>query len=247
MKRRLLSAVGVIFALLFVVCIVFAIKSFAPADNPQPISTSSGNLSESTFQTTFEAYESPIDFKKIKKDAPDVIAWLEIEGTDISYPIVFREDDNSYYLRRDIHGNYSHSGSLFIENFNKPDFDDPVTVIYGHNLRSGGMFAPIQKIFTNSETFFKHQNLTVYLPDKELHYRVFCGVPLDNSHILYYHNFKNRDVFENFFNDAFNTRSLLTIRDESIEINPDDKVVMLSTCINNDKTKRYVVMAVLTD
>lgn len=247
MKHRLLSSLGVIFALLCLICIVFAIKSFVPDDKPEPINTSAVSQSEKTTQPVTETYKSPIDFEEIKKDAPDVIAWLEAEGTGISYPVVFRENDNSYYLRRDIHGNYSNGGSLFIENYNKPDFDDPVTVIYGHNLKSGAMFAPLQKIYTNPETFSEHQNLTVYLPDKELHYRVFCGVPLDNSHILYYHNFKNSDVFENFFSDAFNTRSLLAVRDENIEIHPDDKVVMLSTCLTNDKTKRYVVMAVLTD
>lgn len=192
-------------------------------------------------------YVSPIDFGGILEKSPDVIGWLDISGTDISYPVVFRPDDNDYYLRRDIYGNYSKAGSLFIENYNSPNFNDPVTVIYGHHLSSGEMFGKLQEIYTNSETFFEHNEFTVYLPEKELHYRVFCAVPLDNSHILYYHNFNNKNIFENYFKEIFETRSLLAVFDNSVELTPDDRVVMFSTCFESDYSRRFVVMGVCID
>ncbi|MBQ4603157.1 MAG: hypothetical protein IJB16_01005, partial [Clostridia bacterium] len=60
----------------------------------------------------------------------------------------------------------------------------------------------------------------------------------------YYHNFNNSLVFEKYFKDVFETRSLMAVFDENITISPGDKVLMLSTCFETDYSRRFVVMAV---
>ena len=241
-SKKILSAAAILLAVLCVACIVTAIYLEKEPDIPNTDKVYTTKASE-VFATTSK-YESPIDFDSLKNESSDIIAWLEIDGTDISYPVLFREGDNSYYLRRDIYGKYDKNGSLFIEDYNKSDFNDPVTIIYGHHMSSGAMFGKLQEIYTNPETFSKHSKITVYMPEKELVYRVFCAVPLDNSHILYYHNFNNRLIFEEYFKEVFGTRSLLAVFDETVSVTPDNKVLMLSTCFSTDYSRRYVVMAV---
>lgn len=244
-KRKALTAGGIILAILCIICVVLALSLEKETNIPEVTATSSPTSIQASENNTEKAkYESPIDFKKIQADTPDVFSWLRIDGTDIDYPVVFREGDNSYYLRRNIYGEYDRNGSLFIENYNKTDFNDPVTVIYGHHMSSGAMFGKLQEIYTNPEKFETHQKITVYTPEKELIYRVFCAVPLDNSHILYYHNFNNSLVFEKYFKDIFETRSLMAVFDETVTIKPGDRVLMLSTCFETDYSRRYVVMAV---
>ena len=246
-KSKTLTVIGVVLAILCIVCVVFALYLQREPDIPTfPTTGQSSDISCETSQKK-EEYVSPVDFKKIRKETPDVFSWLKIDGTDIDYPVVFREGDNSYYLRRNIFGEYDRNGSLFIEDYNKTDFNDPVTVIYGHHMSSGAMFGKLQEIYTNPETFNKHSKITVYTPEKTLIYRVFCAVPLDNSHILYYHNFDNGLVFEKYFKDIRETRSLMTVYDETITIKPGDRVLMLSTCFETDYSRRYVVMAVCED
>lgn len=243
-KKKALTALGIIFAVLCILCVLFALYLEKEPDIPNPgLSSVQPTKAAETFTESIK-YESPIDFQSIQNDSPDVFAWLKIEGTDIDYPVVFHEGDNSYYLRRDIYGKYDRNGSLFIEDYNKTDFNDPVTIIYGHHMSSGAMFGKLQEIYTNPETFDTHSKITVFLPEKEIIYRVFCAVPLDNSHILYYHNFDNSLVFEKYFKDIYETRSLMAVFDETVSIKPGDKVLMLSTCFETDYSRRFVVMAV---
>ncbi len=241
--KNFFTASGILFAVLCIILTVVAVYLNKEPLKPD-ITMSQVITSASETFTETDKYISPIDFESIQKDASDVIAWLSIDGTDISYPVVFREGDNSYYLRRNIYGKYDRNGSLFIEDYNKADFSDPVSIIYGHHMSSGAMFGKLQEIYTNPKTFSEHSDITLFLPEKELKYRVFCAVPLDNSHILYYHNFSNATVYENYFKEVFETRSLMAVFDENISVKYGQQVLMLSTCFSSDYSRRYVVMAV---
>lgn len=241
-KRNVFAILGIVFAVMCILCAVLAILSGEKIELPDYTATQVTKATE-TFTESVK-YQSPIDFKKLQNESQDIIAWIKIDGTDIDYPVLFRKGDNSYYLRRDIHGNYNRNGSLFIEDYNKTDFSDPVTIIYGHHMSSGEMFGKLQQIYTNPETFKNHNKISIYTPEKTLVYRVFCAVPLDNSHILYYNNFNSKLEFEQFFEKIYSTRSLLSVFDETISVTSDDKVLMLSTCFETDYSRRYVVMAV---
>lgn len=244
-KQKSLLIIGCISALLCVICVFLAVRFSRKPELPDSENASDAVISKISETITEPVkYKSPVDFDKIQKDSPDVFSWIKIDGTDIDYPVAFREGDNSYYLRRDIYGNYDRNGTLFIEDYNKTDFNDPVTIIYGHHMSSGAMFGRLQEIYTNPETFKAHQKITVYTPEKKLVYRVFCAVPLDNSHILYYNNFNNKLEFEQFFTNVYNTRSLLSVFDEAVKVTPDDRILMLSTCFETDYSRRFVVMAV---
>ena len=251
-RRRFLTVLGVTFAVL---CVVGTIVATLVTRNASPgfekftlrpaVTQADDDPAGTGTQTRPE--KSAIDFKTLMKESEDVIAWLRINGTSVDYPVMFREGDNGYYLRRDLYGKYSNGGSLFVEDYNNPDFSDPVTIIYGHHLGSGEMFGRLQATYTNAETFKKCQEIIVYFAEKELHYKVFCAVPLDNAHILYYHDFNNEAVYENYFAQTFQIRSLQAVFDETYKPQFGDLVLMLSTCYSTDYSRRFVVMAKLTD
>ena len=242
-KKNTTLIIGIIFALICTICVILALFiGRKPSELPEQTINYTTELSE--IFTEKSKYKSPIDFKKLQNESSDIFAWIKIDGTDIDYPVLFREGDNSYYLKRNIYGEYDRNGSLFIEDYNQTNFNDPVTIIYGHHMSSGAMFGKLQQIYTNPDAFNTHSKITVYTPEKTLIYRVFCAVPLDNSHILYYNNFNNSLEFEHLFDKVYNTRSLLSVYDETVKVKPDDKVLMLSTCFETDYSRRYVVMAV---
>ena len=78
----------------------------------------------------------PIDFAALKEKNPDVYAWISIPGTAIDYPVLQRENDNTYYLDHTIDHEEKTEGAIFTENYNNTDFEDPNTVIYGHDMRT---------------------------------------------------------------------------------------------------------------
>ena len=85
-----------------------------------------------------------VDFNKLEEINPDVIAWIEIPGLEISYPVV-QGRDNDYYLHHLITGENHKSGSIFMDFHNQEDLSDRNTIIYGHNMKDGSMFGGLKK------------------------------------------------------------------------------------------------------
>ena len=66
----------------------------------------------------------------------DMAGWITIDGTDIDYPVMQGKDNNAY-LNTDPFGNYSLTGSIFLDSRSSPDFSDEYSVIYGHHMDYG--------------------------------------------------------------------------------------------------------------
>ena len=78
----------------------------------------------------------------LKKDYPDLVAWIEIPGTPLSLPVV-QGKDNDYYLNHDIEKSRNALGVPFMDYRNKADFSDQNTIIYGHRVKNGKVFHPL--------------------------------------------------------------------------------------------------------
>ena len=85
-----------------------------------------------------------IDWKKLKKTNPDIIAWIVVPGTKIDYPVLSCHRWNEY-LHKDYEGKDSRPGSIFVQPETAKDFSDFHTIIYGHNMRNKSMFGSLHK------------------------------------------------------------------------------------------------------
>ena len=79
-------------------------------------------------------YVSVIDFAVLDSQNPDVVAWIQIPGTQINYPVV-QGKDNDYYLHRDLNGQKSTAGTIFLDYADRADFSSLHNVLYGHHIR----------------------------------------------------------------------------------------------------------------
>lgn len=259
-RRGIYILAGVILLLAAAVCGVWIFKdTYAPrvvvsesmalsaTATPITITPEPGETAEAaeTPEPTAEAYECPVDFAALRSVNSDIYAWLEIDGTNISYPIVQDPSSNTFYLNHNSDGNYSANGAIFSEDYNTPDFSDPVTVLYGHHMKSGAMFGKLQQYFSDGAFFSQTDKIVVYTPEEKLEYGVFAAVPYSNEHLLYNYDFTNDSVFESFFEGVFNVRSLEAQFREEYAPQPGDKVLVLSTCLSSNNTRRFLVMAVL--
>lgn len=201
--------------------------------------------SEVQADTDVEYVTIPVDFKALKKINPEIYAWIYIPGTQISYPVLQHEGDNSYYLHRSETGDYYTGGCVFSEDYNKKNFKDRMTVLYGHNLRTGKMFAGLND-FSDAQYFEQHRYMYVYLPDRELVYEIFASYPHSNEHLLLNHDLNNREEYDKFFNDVLNSRSLLANFVEGVVPDYDkDKVLTLSTCLRVNNQQRCLLQGIL--
>ena len=188
--------------------------------------------------------EIPIDFETLTRANPDVYAWIQIPGTQVDYPILQSSEDDSYYLTHTIDGEEKTEGAIYTEQLNNKDFTDPNTVIYGHNMRNESMFGSLHW-YEDREFFDENRELTIYLPDKILHYRIFAAYVFDNRHILQSFDFTNKTEYQGYLDSIFALKSVSNNIDTSAEVDSDDRIVTLSTCNAGRDEERYLVQAVL--
>ncbi len=89
--------------------------------------------------------EIPVNsrFYALLEQNEDTIGWLDVEGIDISLPVV--QLDNSFYLKHNFYGEESSHGTLFLSRYNtadpnSEDYPDDCLIIFGHNMLDGTMF-----------------------------------------------------------------------------------------------------------
>ena len=186
----------------------------------------------------------PVDFEALQAENPDIYAWITIPGTNVDYPILQREGDNGYYLNHSVDGTENIAGAIFTEDYNSKDFTDPNTIIYGHNMKNGSMFRTLHN-YHDREFFDKNRDITIYMPDKILHYTIFAAYLYDSRHLMLSYDFGDLDVFRGYLDSVRNIRDMNAFVDTDIPVTENDKIITLSTCYKGQADRRYLVQAVL--
>lgn len=162
---------------------------------------------------------------------PDYMAWIEVDGTSINYPIVQADEK---YLNRDFYGNESVSGSLFVSRSQEP-FRNLNTIVFGHNMKDGSMFSGLKK-YLDKTWFENHSIIKIQFKGHSLSYKVFSVqvVPEEDT-ASYVYQFSNGE-YEDFLKEL----SLNSLLDSGKEID-NAPIITLSTCYGTGK--RLIIAA----
>lgn len=107
-----------------------------------------------------------IDFDGLRAMNGDIVAWIQIPGIGVDYPVV-QGKDNDHYLHYTFDGKANKAGSIFLDYRNRADFTDSKVILYGHNMKDGSMFSNLKKF--QDAGFRKEQGrVLIYLPGKVL-------------------------------------------------------------------------------
>ena len=184
----------------------------------------------------------PVDFEYLLSQNQDIIGWIVVDGTAIDYPVLYDDTQFRVYLNHNYLHAYSPYGSVFMLGENDPDFTDFNTVIYGHNLIDGSMFATLHN-FEDQAFFDEHRTIMVYTPDRVLTYEIFAAYRTDNLNVILKYPSTTREERQAYIDHIY-SHEVKAIFDPSIEVTPDDRIITLSTCIANP-AYRYLVQGVL--
>lgn len=192
------------------------------------------------------AHLSSIDFTELQALNPDVYAWISVPGTEIEYPILQHATDNSYYLNYNIDGSYGYPGCIYTENMNAKDFTSNHTVIYGHNMKNGSMFAGLHN-FSDQDFFDTYKQVLIYTPSQTFVYQIFAAYVYDDRHLLYSFDFEDSSIYQSYLDSVLATRDASANVDYNISVTSDNKIITLATCVANNATSRFLVQAVLIE
>lgn len=180
-----------------------------------------------------------VDFDELLAECKDVVAWVYSPDTVISYPIV-QAEDNEYYLRRRLDGNYSGNGTVFMDFRCEPDFTSDNSLIYGHNMRDGSMFHSLRD-YSDPEYYAAHPYLFLLTPAQNYVIRLFYGGIVSSTGWPYNVVFADDAERSSFLRQAAETSDF----DAGFSPEEDDRIITLSTCSYEFSDARYVVIGTL--
>lgn len=180
-----------------------------------------------------------VDLEALRAVNADVIGWICIPETDLSYPLL-RGEDNAYYLNHTWQRKKSAAGAVFLDY--RSDLADPYFLIYAHRTSNATMFGMLK--FYEDEAFWK-EHPSVYLVSKDMvgRYNIFAAFKASVSSDVYKLGLPKEE------RETFLSWSLeQSVIDTGLTPEAADRIVCLSTCTRNGGTaNRWVVMAALAD
>lgn len=194
---------------------------------------------ETTEEETEAPYVSPIDFETLKEINSDVVAWVEIPGTNVNYPVVWTTD-NETYLDTDFEGNKSVSGTVFLDCDSQPDLLGRHNILYGHHMRDGSMFKDIVK-FKEEDFFKEHRDVFIYTPDRTIHLRTIAALYGDADGTKRQTKFESQETFDEYVNEM--TKACEFREDPGKGVERLYSFVTCSYEFNNARTILYAVDA----
>ena len=180
-------------------------------------------------------HKGKIDFAAMREKYPDVVGWIYGANTGLDWPIVqTAEEGGEYYLYRDIDGKDNKNGTVFLDWRCASDFSTQNNMIYGHNMKTGLMFAPLIKY--KSQAFFDaHPYLYLYTPSQTYKVHLFAGMETPHDSEVYSYNLSSSYLQECINSSTFT--SGLGV--------PTGNILTMSTCDYDYANARYVLLGEL--
>ncbi len=180
-----------------------------------------------------------MDFSALREVNQDVLGWILIPGTHVSYPVV-QGTDNRYYLNHTWRNSRNSVGAIFLEHSNSRDLSDFNTIIYGHRMNNRSMFGTLHE-YKNADYWAAHPY--VYLTDQNGsgQYEIFAAYEVSTDGDTYLLGFSGDQAKQNFL-DSCLAQSLIHT---GVVPSVHDRILTLSTCTGNGHATRWVVQAVL--
>lgn len=220
-----------------------------PSNPSEPVDPTVGDVQPSTdpAQTAPTEPTEPVmfpEYEVVYNKNKDMVGWIEIPGTVISYPVVHTPDRKDFYLRKNFYGDYATCGTLYVrEQCDVFEPSDNVT-IYGHNMANGTMFADLHKY--EKKDFWEANRYIYFDTLYEYHtYEIFAvfvsSAKLDEG-AFPYHLFDYADDAAEYDKFVANCKEL-SLYDTGITPQLGEKLITLSTCDKSIEQGRFVVVA----
>ena len=206
-------------------------------------STADSFMQEDTSAPAEEGEKCPItvDFAGLKAENPDIVGWIYCEDTPINYPVV-RGATNDTYLHTTVSGQHNSSGSIFMDYRCAPDLSCFNTIIYGHHMKNGSMFACLHK-YSSQEFYEEHPVMWYLTPDRNYRLDLFAGY-VGEADAPIYAIFADKAELTSYLEFARSKSNFRPLEDKAAAPEDISGIIVLSTCSYEYDDARYVVAGI---
>ena len=237
-KKKIITLIlMLVFALMFIISTIKIVNYLKDNKENRQIQS---KISKAITVTPNKEDKYNVDFKLLKQENPDTVAYLKVNGTNIDY-VVVKGNDNSYYLNHNFNKKVNVSGWIFADYHNKFNGTDTNIVIYGHNTMDGSMFGTLKNVLTKDWNQEEDNKKIMLVTSKDInYYKVFSVYKIEEEDYYINTTFNTDKEFEDFIKRL----KFRSIYQYEVSVTKNDKILTLSTC-TVDGTKRVVLHAKL--
>lgn len=167
----------------------------------------------------------------------DIVGWITVPGTVIDYPVV-KTTNNEFYLKNNIYKSPSKAGAVFMDFRNSGLSQEYNTILYGHNMKDGSIFAGLSK-YKDEEFFLDNSIIEFHSIYEEMRWEIFAVYVTDISFNYLQTDFSS-DIEYLDFVQMLKGKSMY---ETNIDITDVDEILTLSTCSYEFKNARLVIHA----
>jgi len=178
-----------------------------------------------------------VDLGGLYSENNDLIGWILLPGTRISYPLMQR-DNNEYYLNHGWDHSWNTAGAIFLDYRNSGDLSDFNTVIYGHRMDNRSMFGELHN-YKKEGYWETHPSIFIRDGNGCYRYDIFAAYETGTN------NTYSRQITDHDDRSQWITECLQqSVIDTGIQPTTSDRFITLSTCTGTGHSTRWVVQAV---
>lgn len=231
--------------LVIIICsVIYIVKYFLAREEVKEESNLLNTITVDKTDITPKKTERMLQVEELKKKNSDIIGWIEIEGTNINYPVL-QGSDNDFYMTHNYEKEESVYGSLFLDK----DYDwkrgSNNLLIYGHNMQDGSMFHDLLN-YADKDYYEEHPIIRFTTPEEDAEYeiiaafrsRVYYKSEQNVFRYYYFVNPESKEEYEEFVKNAKEA----SIYDTRNTAEYGDKLITLSTCSYHTEDGRFAVI-----
>lgn len=172
-----------------------------------------------------------VDFNELKKKNSDTVAWINVNNTNINYPIV-QTSDNDFYLDHSYDKSYNEAGWVFLDYRNDSSFSDKNTIIYAHSRLDKTMFGSLSKTL-KPEWYENKDNHIIRISNEKENslWQIFSVYVIETESYYITTNFNSDEEYLTFL-ETMKSRSRY---DFDTNLSASDRIITLSTCYDDDR------------
>lgn len=261
MNKKVKKIVNIVLIISIVISILYIIKVAYDVYGSKKQSTLLNDISidESIIQNentateneeaSFVKTERMLKLEELQKENSEIVAWLEIENTNINYPVL-QCDNNDFYMNHDYKKDYSLGGSIFLDKSFSWEPQSTNLLIYGHNMINGTMFENLLN-YRDINYYHEHPIIRFTTNTKDIEYEIFAVFPSrtyykNEQNVFRYYYFINADN-EDEYNSYVENAKKASIYDTGITAQYGQSLITLSTCAYHTQDGKFVVVGVNQD
>lgn len=191
-----------------------------------------------------EQLERMLKIQSLQEENSDIVGWVEIQGTNINYPVL-QGKDNEYYLTHNYKKEKSEKGSIFLSKDYDWSLPSNNLLIYGHNLINGQMFKDLLK-YSDEEFYKKHSTIRFTTNNKDTEFEIISAFKSrvyykTEKNVFRYYDFINAKSKEEY--DKFIKKSKkASLYETGNTAKYGDQLITLITCSYHTDNGRFVVI-----